>query len=120
MADKEPVRAYKEWVSGLYARAAESYDQTGPRAFSHWGRRLVELAQIRAGETVVDVGMGRGQELFPAADRVGSRGRVVGIDFCQEMVRLTAAEISRRGLPNAGVCLMDAEELAFADAQGGL
>jgi len=33
-------------VPGVFGRAAPIYDRVGPRCFSHFGRRLAELAQI--------------------------------------------------------------------------
>jgi hypothetical protein len=47
------------------------YDRVGPRFFSHFGRRLVALAQIPSGAHVLDVATGRGAVLFPAAECVG-------------------------------------------------
>ena len=48
-----------------------------------------------------DVGCGRGAILFPAAEKVGPTGRVVGIDQSEGMVNETAAEIERHGGANS-------------------
>jgi len=109
-------RDRKEEIAGVFSRAAATYDRVGPRYFAHFGRRLIERAQIIPGATVLDVAAGRGAVLFPAAQQVGPRGRVVGIDLSPEMVRETVAEIQDAGRPNAEMLLMDAEELRFADA----
>jgi ubiquinone/menaquinone biosynthesis C-methylase UbiE len=109
-------RDKKEEAVGVFSRAAATYDRIGPRYFTHFGRRLVERAHIAPGETLLDVAAGRGAVLFPAAQQVGPRGRVVGIDLSPEMVRETVAEIQHAGPPNAEMLLMDAEELRFADA----
>ncbi len=116
MSDNDHELIIKKRVAGVFGRAAESYDSLGPRAFSYWGRRLVELAAIPSGAKVLDVGTGRGEELFPATERVGSTGYVIGVDVAEPMIRLTAEEIRQRGLQNAEAYLMDAEALAFADA----
>jgi ubiquinone/menaquinone biosynthesis C-methylase UbiE len=58
MVDKE--RKMKENVAGLFDRVASTYDRVRPRFFSHFGRRLVELAQIPSGADVLDVAAGRG------------------------------------------------------------
>lgn len=106
----------KAHVAGLFDRTAATYDQVGPEIFAHFGRRLVDLAQISPGATVLDVAMGRGAVLFPAAVAAGARGYVTGIDISAAMVRETAAEIDRRGLAaNATVVQMDGESLEFAD-----
>lgn len=109
-------RDKKEQIVGVFSRAASTYDRIGPRFFAHFGRRLVEREHIAPGATVLDVAAGRGAVLFPAAQQVGPRGRVIGIDLSAEMVRETAAEIQDAGRSNAEMLLMDAEELRFADA----
>ena len=44
------------------------------------------LAAIQAGETVVDLGAGGGIDCFIAAQKVGAKGRVIGIDMTDEML----------------------------------
>ena len=44
------------------------------------------LADLRAGESVVDLGSGSGLDLFFAANQVGSTGRVIGVDFTVEQL----------------------------------
>ena len=106
----------KQQVSGLFDRAATTFDHVGPRFFSHFGRRLVELARIPSGAHVLDVATGRGAALFPAAKSVGTQGRVIGIDLSEGMVQETAKEIARLGLSsNVEVRQMDAEHLQFPD-----
>lgn len=43
-----------------------------------------DLADLQAGETVVDFGSGSGMDTFVAAQRVGPGGRVVGVDMTDE------------------------------------
>ena len=52
------------------------------------------LGPVRPGEAVLDLGCGAGFDVFIAAQLVGARGRVVGIDFSSEM--LAIAEAGRR------------------------
>ena len=56
------------------------------------------LADVTPGQTVVDLGSGAGLDLLIAADKVGSSGRVIGVDMTDEMIkasRQTAAEHHR-------------------------
>ena len=103
-------------TAGVFSRAAATYDQLGPRFFSILGHRLVELAQIPQGSTVLDVASGRGASLFAAAERVGLSGRVVGIDLAEGMVEALMPEIGSWGLANVEARLMDAEDLSFPDS----
>jgi ubiquinone/menaquinone biosynthesis C-methylase UbiE len=109
-------RDEKRRVAGIFARAAESYDQVGPRFFARFGERLTELADVRPGQTVLDLACGRGGSLFPAAQRVGPRGRVVGVDLAESMVDELTRDIAARGLRNAEARMMDGEDLRFPDS----
>ncbi len=46
-----------------------------------------ELAEIKAGDTVVDLGSGAGNDVFIARAIVGEQGKVIGLDFTEEMIK---------------------------------
>jgi arsenite methyltransferase len=58
------------------------------------------LADIREGEVVVDLGCGGGLDVFLAARKVGSSGRVVGIDMTAEMLERARAGQLKLGVTN--------------------
>ncbi len=103
-------------IAGLYNRVAAIYGQVGPERFAYAGRHLVEHLGIVEGARVLDVAVGRGANLFAAAEKVGASGQVIGIDLAENMVRETKAEIECRNISQATVLQMDAEQLAFDDA----
>jgi len=103
----------KHDVIGTYDRAAHLYDQVGARRFTYFDGLLVERLNIPLGAHVLDLASGRGAMLLAAAEKVGASGRVVGIDLAPQMVALTQAEIERRGLTQASILLMDADDPAF-------
>lgn len=111
--DQSDMNEPKTNIAGLYNCVAHLYGQVGPDAFADAGRRLVEHIGIAEGAKVLDVGVGRGANLFPAAEKAGSRGQVIGIDLAENMVRETAVEIQSRNITQASVLLMDAEQLSF-------
>jgi arsenite methyltransferase len=45
-----------------------------------------DLANLREGERVVDLGSGSGMDVFFAAAQVGARGPVIGVDFTPEQL----------------------------------
>jgi arsenite methyltransferase len=45
-----------------------------------------DLAELRPGETVIDLGSGSGMDVFFAASQVGLEGRVIGVDFTAEQL----------------------------------
>src|SRR5678816_2351257 len=63
------------------------------------------LANLREGETVVDLGSGGGLDVFLAAAKVGPTGRAIGIDMTPEMVERARrnAEHGNNGAPYTNV-----------------
>jgi ubiquinone/menaquinone biosynthesis C-methylase UbiE len=110
------IKQQKQRVTKIFDGAAPTYGHVGPPFFSHFGRRLVEIAQIPSGSKVLDIATGRGALLFPAAESVGSDGKVIGIDLSEIMVKETNKEIVHLKMSkNVGVQQMDAENLQFPD-----
>ncbi len=54
------------------------------------------LADLKEGETVLDLGSGGGLDVFLAANRVGKKGRVIGVDMTPEMIE-RAKKNTRKG-----------------------
>lgn len=112
-AMSKEARTAEEDIAGIFGRAAATYDGLG--RFSHFGDRLVELAGLAPGVTVLDVAAGQGAVTIPAAKRVGPTGRVVGIDISTEMLREAAMDIQHGGWRNVELQQMNADQLQFAD-----
>jgi len=68
-------------------------------------------AKLKAGARVLDLGCGAGLDSLLAAERVGARGIVVGIDFGIEMVTQARAAARAAGASNVIFCQADAERL---------
>ena len=58
------------------------------------------LAGLREGEVVVDLGCGGGLDVFLAAQRVGSTGRVIGVDMTAAMLQRARDGQRQLGLTN--------------------
>lgn len=74
----------------------------------------LSVAELHAGETVLDLGSGAGLDLLLSARRVGPAGRVIGVDMTTEMV-----ELARRNTADAGnveVRLGRIEEVPLPDS----
>jgi SAM-dependent methyltransferase len=66
---------------------AEIYEeQFVPALFQQWGSVLAEAARLAEGEHVLDVACGTGVAAIAALQRVGPRGRVVGLDRNPDML----------------------------------
>jgi arsenite methyltransferase len=58
------------------------------------------MAELKPGERVVDAGSGAGFDSFVAASKVGSDGKVIGIDMTDEMLDKSRATVQKLGLGN--------------------
>jgi ubiquinone/menaquinone biosynthesis C-methylase UbiE len=92
---------------------ADTFGAGSGSFFDTVGRRLVQLAGVRPGDRVLDLGCGRGAVLLAAAEAAGADGYAAGIDIAPEMVRATAAEVAERRLRNVAVRVGDAEDPGF-------
>lgn len=78
--------------------------------------KMVGLARLRPGETVLDVGCGTGTLAIAAKQSVGSGGKVYGIDASPEMIARATRKAGKAGL---GIEFRNAniEALPFQEAQ---
>ncbi len=75
----------------------------------------VALASLKEGETVLDLGAGAGFDCFLAASRVGSTGRVIGVDMTPEMVEKARGNAVKGNYANVEFRLGEIENLPAAD-----
>jgi arsenite methyltransferase len=73
------------------------------------------LASLQPGQTVLDLGSGAGIDCFLAAQRVGSRGHVIGVDMTPEMVSKARENARWSGVEQVEFRLGEIEHLPVAD-----
>jgi arsenite methyltransferase len=74
------------------------------------------IAEMKPGETVLDLGSGAGFDAFLAARAVGPTGHVIGVDMTPEMITKARDNASREGYANVEFRLGEIEHLPVADA----
>lgn len=74
------------------------------------------IAALRPGDTVLDLGSGAGFDCFLAAKRVGTSGRVIGVDMTPEMVTKARGNARKVEATNVEFRLGEIEHLPIADA----
>lgn len=79
------------------------------RMYQPIAKAVVDRVDLRAGETVLDVGCGSGATTFEAAWRIGPQGRAVGADISGALL-----ELARR---RAGEQALEGVDFVHADAQ---
>ena len=59
-----------------------------------------QFAQIKKGDTVIDLGSGAGNDCFIARAEAGAEGKIIGIDFTPAMLQKARANAEKRGFNN--------------------
>lgn len=70
-----------------------------------------EYAGINNGDTVVDLGCGAGNDIFVARPYAGNNGKLIGIDFTEEMLLKANANKAKLGFSNVEFKLGEIENL---------
>ena len=93
-------------MSGYYAWQSRIYDVTR-WAFLFGREAILDKLQLKAGETVVEIGCGTGHNLQGIVKRIGEHGEVFAVDCAQPMLERCADRIRRNDWEN--VHLVDRE-----------
>jgi SAM-dependent methyltransferase len=75
----------------------------------------LDRAELQAGETLVDLGSGAGFDAFLAARKVGTAGRVIGVDMTPEMISKGEQNAREMGVENVEFRLGTIERLPVDD-----
>jgi SAM-dependent methyltransferase len=74
-----------------------------------------QFAQIKKGDTVIDLGSGAGNDCFIARNEAGESGKVIGIDFTPAMVERARINAEKLGLNNVEFRQGDIENMPVSD-----
>ncbi len=74
------------------------------------------LAQLNAGETVLDLGSGGGIDVLLSARRVGPTGKAYGLDMTDEMLALARENQRKAGVENAEFLKGEIEQIPLPDS----
>ena len=101
----------REEIRRIYSRYAEVYDFIFAQSFFPRIRMGLEKIGIRAGDTIIEVGVGTGLSLplYPPSCKV------VGIDITRKMLTKAKEKKEKYGLHHVSLFEMDAENITFAD-----
>jgi arsenite methyltransferase len=73
------------------------------------------LAQLKSGETVLDLGSGGGIDVLLSAKRVGPTGKAYGLDMTDQMLALANANKEKAGLENVEFLKGEIENIPLPD-----
>jgi SAM-dependent methyltransferase len=104
-------RQRRDW--GSAAQAWHDWQELMVAATAPVSKRLVELAQIKTADRVLDVGAGVGEPALTAARIVGPEGEVIATDISQEMLFFARTHAASAGIDNVDFVEADASALDF-------
>ena len=96
-------------------RASGYYETYWQKQLYPAQQKLLQLANIKGGEKIIDIACGTGLVSFPAAEQAGKEGFVMANDISDKMVETGTAIAKERNLSNISFQRMDAEELPVED-----
>ena len=103
-------------TSNLYNEAEKgSLPENAVRASLGCGNPTA-LAELRPGETVLDLGSGGGIDVLLSARRVGPTGKAYGLDMTDEMLELARRNQSDAGVTNVEFLKGEIEAIPLPDA----
>lgn len=74
-----------------------------------------EVAAIKEGDTVLDLGSGAGNDAFVARALVGAKGKVIGLDMTEPMIEKARQNAAKLGLSNVEFRLGEIEKMPIKD-----
>lgn len=99
----------------VYNIMSDSYDKLegyNPDADLGLGCGLpTQFAQIKKGDTVIDLGSGAGNDCFIARAEAGETGKVIGIDFTTAMIEKARTNTEKLGFHNVEFRQGDIEQM---------
>jgi len=103
-------------TSDLYADSEKSSLPDGAVRASLGCGNPTALAELRAGETVLDLGSGGGIDVILSARRVGPTGKAYGLDMTDEMLNLARKNQAEAGVTNVEFLRGEIEAIPLPDA----
>ena len=100
----------KKTIRSTFNERAAGY--AGGQWHRVYAERLVALANLRPGQSVLDAGAGTGFATLAIARRIGPSGRVVAIDLSPGMLAEARAAVAAAQLTNVEILEADATNLA--------
>ncbi len=114
--DKHAFPVGREFAASLgYSAAALSAVPSASLDAFAGVSNVAEFADLKPGQSVLDLGCGAGLDSLIAARRVGPTGRVMGVDYSDDMLARAWGAAGASGLKNLAFVLGDAEQLPVPD-----
>ncbi len=114
------VKEKSHYVHGMFSDIAPKYDFFNDvisfGMHRGWKKFVVKKANLKEGDTALDLCTGTGDIAFKLAEKVGKTGKVNGIDFVSNMIDIANVRAKEKNpLHNVTFKVGDAMKIDFAD-----
>ena len=109
----DPVK-YKQITQEQWQTAARAWNEWSPSLRAWLGPAtevMLDMANIRLGDRVLDVAAGAGDQSLQTAERVGPTGYVLATDISANILDFAAQNARRAGHANIDIKVLDGEDL---------
>lgn len=96
-------------------KAAGFYEASWQKQLKPAQDWMLKIADLKAGEKVLDVACGTGLVTFPASEKIGPNGKIVATDISDGMIAIAKQIAQKQGRNNVSFARMDAESLEVPD-----
>ncbi|QAA22617.1 demethylmenaquinone methyltransferase [Sporolactobacillus terrae] len=112
--------AKREKVHHVFQKIYKRYDAMNSlisfNQHKAWRRKADELVAARPGDRIIDVCCGTGDWTMSLAEKVGATGRVVGLDFSDNMLKIAKMKQDANQFEHVQLVNGDAMDLPYEDA----
>jgi len=113
-----PLRVFqtRDQTKAFYNKISHVYELLSERSEAPMRKAGMEVLKAKAGESVLEIGFGTGHSLVALAKALGPKGKLLGLDLSDKMLKLGKANPAKAGLfERARLRCGDAAQLPYAD-----
>ncbi|MBM4762126.1 demethylmenaquinone methyltransferase [Bacillus sp. B15-48] len=111
----------EERVHGVFEKIHENYDQMNSvisfKQHIRWRKDTMKRMNVQKGDSALDLCCGTADWTIALAEAVGPEGKVIGLDFSKNMLKIGEQKVKERGLEQVSLIHGNAMELPFDDDQ---
>lgn len=116
----------KQEIVDVYRRRASGYDLTAQSyylvGFREWAYRqkAVNALALKRGDTVLEIGCGTGLNFRLLEEKIGTEGKILGVDMTDSMLARARDRVQQNGWPNVELVQSDAAIFQFPRGVNGV
>ncbi len=112
------IKAYRKYAEN-YDLAVKCYKLLGLQ-IGKYRKRTIDLLELSKGDTVVELGCGTGLNFSLVLDKIGTEGRIIGVDITDKMLEQAQKRLKENEWKNVELVQRDIAEYCFPDNVDGI